>query len=121
MTNEQKYKTVEERGDAFAKFCDSRGCGGQCSICEVGKPYDGNCILRWLVLEALEVEEPKPDLPFEIASKIVRGGYISVIRRADTKEEVANFPVANEYQCDALNAAALAWHKRMCEKEGNTK
>lgn len=51
MTNNERYRTPEERAEAFRKFCNS----SQCNECECGK--DGKrlvalCEFRWLVLEA---------------------------------------------------------------------
>ena len=53
MTNEQKYKTTEERFNAFYKKCGS--C--RVTICDRIKVI--NCFNNWLTLEA-EEEKPKP-------------------------------------------------------------
>lgn len=55
MTNEQKYKTTEERNEAFHRFCKSVN---DCSICPVSKAPYRRCTFAWLALEA---EEEKPD------------------------------------------------------------
>ena len=54
MTNEEKYKTVEERAKAFSMFCKNQG---KCASCPVfGKI--GNCHFNWL---AFEVDEERPE------------------------------------------------------------
>ena len=53
MTNEQKYKTAEERFNAFYKKCGS--C--RVTICDRIKVI--NCLNNWLTLEA-EEEKPEP-------------------------------------------------------------
>ena len=51
-TNEQKFKTAEERVKAFEEFCKSRDCE-DCSICKrITK--DSECWAHWLALEAEE-------------------------------------------------------------------
>lgn len=105
MTNEQKYKTVEERQKAFEDFCSRHICGkipkNRCT------KY--GCLLEWL---ADEYEEPKQELPFKV-------DVLDVVA-TDGKQTIAG--CCDEHNakslCDSLNAAALAWHKRMCEKEG---
>ena len=61
MTNEQKYKTAEERVKAFdrwRKTIKCEGCSQMCDKCEAG-PLADECGFKWLTLEA-EEEEPKP-------------------------------------------------------------
>lgn len=58
MTNEQKYKTAEERNNAFSKWCFNRTC----TSCKLkSHNFDGGycCKFYWLDLEA-EEEKPKP-------------------------------------------------------------
>ena len=58
MTNEQKYKTADERNDAFNEWCFSRDC----KTCKLKwhNGFDGGarCRFYWLALEA---EEKKTD------------------------------------------------------------
>ena len=61
MTNEQKYKTPEERNDAFdswRKTIKCEGCSQMCDTCEAG-PLADECGFKWLALEA-EEEKPEP-------------------------------------------------------------
>ena len=115
MTNEEKYKTAEERAKEFQKFCSNR----RCSTC----PYNHKatsylaCPMHWL---ADEYKEPEQDLPFKIElwqteeyQVYIALGIDWPIRRFKAEINAVSF-------CNKLNAAALAWHKRMMEKE-NTK
>ena len=61
MTNAEKYKTPEERWEAFRKFCGSQGeyhkngiIWLQCQNCPFRKT-NGNCRFKWLDLETDEV------------------------------------------------------------------
>ena len=60
MTNEQKYKTVEERNHAFSEWCFNRDC----KTCKLkAHNFDGGdgCRFYWLALEAEEEKlEPCP-------------------------------------------------------------
>ena len=62
MTNEQKYKTAEERVRAFGEFCKNEFCN-QCNHLDCKFYKQGSEILRcydgWLALEA-EEEKPEP-------------------------------------------------------------
>ena len=60
MKNEQKYKTPEERVEAFDRWRRTIKCEGgsqMCDTCEAG-PLADECGFKWLALEA--VEKPKP-------------------------------------------------------------
>ena len=57
MKNEHKYKTPEERNDAFSEWCFNRTC----ESCELkSHNFDGSdgCKFYWLALEA---DEAKPN------------------------------------------------------------
>lgn len=56
MTNDEKYKTAEERQEAFCAFCRPKMCS-KCPCYSQLKGKRLHCILRWLALEA---EEKKP-------------------------------------------------------------
>lgn len=121
MKNEEIYKTVEERQKAFAKFC-AEFCKGDCQKC----PCCGNhlsCALIWL---GLEYQEPKQNLPFEIRAngrKPCKSFPVALYSTVEYGNPTSNFIVGlpeNYYHdelCKRLNAAALAWHKQMMEKE----
>lgn len=51
MTNEEKYKTPQERDTAFEIFCNGHCCDDKCP-CHHEK--DVNCSFLWLSLEAEE-------------------------------------------------------------------
>ena len=57
MTNEEKYKTPEERNEAFHRFCANVN---DCSICPLGKTPGLRCPFAWLALEAEEKPLPCP-------------------------------------------------------------
>ena len=61
MTNEQKYKTTDERIKAFDDFC--KGQGDRCNHCEIARKRisisrRSECVVYWLALEAEEKIEP---------------------------------------------------------------
>lgn len=106
MRNEEKYKTAEERGEAFELFCDSmhkKHISGPCPSCPA---FGGPCAFNWL---ALECEDEKP-LPCPFC-----GGNASVI-------EVMNY-TAVAVRCDSCHAtsgnydtkaeAIAAWNRRV--------
>lgn len=53
MTNEQMYKTPEERIEAFQKFCTSNKCD-ECECTKQRKMGLSLCEFGWLTLEAEE-------------------------------------------------------------------
>lgn len=58
ITNEMKYKTAEERNNAFSEWCFNRDC----KSCKLkAHSFDGGdgCGFYWLALEA-EEEKPEP-------------------------------------------------------------
>lgn len=60
MTNEEKYKTPEERMDAFDAFCDQYKTCKDCRLFTVIR-HGGRsgCVFNWLALES-EEEKPLP-------------------------------------------------------------
>lgn len=56
MTNEQKFKTPEERNKAFHRYCKSVN---DCSACPLGRMPMLRCTFAWLALES-EEEKPLP-------------------------------------------------------------
>ena len=107
MTNGERYKTAEERKEAFDIFCEKQG---KCPRCKFNDNKGVvSCCLHWLD------DEYKEDLPFEI----IRGEFFNICR-ADTKDTVFTETQSSsaDRKCNDLNDAALAWHKRMCEKGG---
>lgn len=67
MTNEEKYKTPEERKLMFDCFCNTRLCVFcQCNADVIGKTKserDSECKPKWLALEADEEEKKKHTQP----------------------------------------------------------
>lgn len=53
MTNEERYKTIKERADAFWKFCAEKPCK-ECKLYEhkrLTSICKEECAFRWLTLE----------------------------------------------------------------------
>lgn len=64
MTNEEKYKTTDDRVYAFRKYCRDKGTYHGCALNETGVSRTicvDRCILNWLALEA---EEELRSCPF---------------------------------------------------------
>lgn len=58
ITNEKKYKTVEERISAFDKFCKQPNCDG-CPVAHACGHSRAYASIAWLALEET-VEKPEP-------------------------------------------------------------
>lgn len=107
MTNEQKYKTAEERFNAFYKKCCS------CGVTICGHIKVINCLNNWLAIEAKE-EKPEP-CPFcngktEIVScnggiqvRCTHCGYTSEGYREGKENEAI---AAHNRVCRAVETAA---------------
>ena len=57
MTNEQKYKTPDERNHAFNKWCFSSDCES-CKLRAHNSAGGAGCRFYWLALEAEEERKP---------------------------------------------------------------
>lgn len=98
MTNEQKFKTPEERQDAFNRCCNTRRCG-DCQVNKIPHNPDGRvgCMFRWLAIEAEEELLPCPfcggdaeieSIPSFRNSHFVRCKIcLSSVRGYDTKDK----------------------------------
>lgn len=101
MTNEQKFKTPEERNEAFSRFCV--GVSG-CSVCPLGKTLPTRCHFAWLALEA-EEEKPLP-CPFcgseaQVVITAPKGMYVHC-------KECGAFVAAFSTKAEAI----AAWNRR---------
>ena len=106
MTNEQKFKTPEERIDAFKRYCAQRVCD-DCQAYKIHHCPDGRmgCIVRWLSLEAEEELLPCPfcggDAVVVVTHPISQGAYVRC------KEcRVLSMP------CNTKAEAIAAWNRR---------
>ena len=111
MTTEEKFKDVEERVKAFDDYCGQRVCDYCKHSNKTGLGRAG-CVLHWLA-----DEYKGSDLPF----KVVTTEHDVIIARNDTGEILTcKDKIANAYRlkslCADLNAAAVAWHKRLVAK-----
>lgn len=82
MKNLEKYKTSEERGEAFEEWCESNHEHGGAGSC---LRLDSNCHachFEWLDLEAEEEEKPLPcpycgmELMTVVQDDVVGGYYV---------------------------------------------
>ena len=95
MTNEEKYKTSKEQGEAFTKFCNCY----ECSECPIYAITNGAkiCFTTWRNLEAETEEQSKEDLALkceerkEMNYKVVglNSGY--ELNSFDTKMEAIDW------------------------------
>jgi Lar family restriction alleviation protein len=58
MTNGERFKTAEERGRAYARFCNAHPLG--CDGCELYEHAGDACGFAWLDLEDEEELKPCP-------------------------------------------------------------
>ena len=108
MTNEEKYKTVEERVKAFRNHCNPivGNCGTRCRLSEPDKSggYDMlNCFAYWLTLEA-EEEKPMP-CPFCGAKCEVIGAINHRVKCSECNYEST---------MDSDREKVIAAHNRVC-------
>jgi len=78
MTNEKKFKTPDERAEAFRKFCNSNECH-KCECSRQGQKGIFLCAFTWLTLEA---EEKLLSCPFCASTDIkviqaAASGYVA--------------------------------------------
>lgn len=104
MTNEEKFKTVEERSEAFQCFC--RSAGG-CVSCAISNALPGfRCLFEWLALEAEEKPLPCPFCGGDAKSEfmpLLENSYYYVrckICRSSTRS------------CKTKDEAIAAWNRR---------
>ena len=114
QTNEQKYKTAEERVKAFGEFCKNEFCN-QCNHLDCKLHKQGSAILHcydgWLALEA---EEEKPEnCPF------CGKNFVSVINHKAHPNKCAVECYNREDDCcyrgpfKSTEAEAIAAHNRV--------
>ena len=102
MTNAQKYKTVDERVDAFAAFCEKQQTCEKCLTISRRCPGP-ECAFRWLDLEADEEEKPKP-CPF-------CGGEAHVSDFSEPYVQCSKCEARTTY-CNNRHEAVSAWNRR---------
>ena len=105
MLNQERYKTPEERAEAFRKFCNSKQCN-ECECAKDGKKFVALCEFRWLALEAEEELLPCPfcggDAVVVVTHPISQGAYVRC------KEcRVLSMP------CNTKAEAIAAWNRRV--------
>ena len=104
MLNQDKYKTPEERNNAFSEWCFSRDC----KSCELKShnSFDGGdgCRFYWLALEA---EEEKLEPCFYCGNK-----YLAVTKDGNNLWSVSCTACLYESGHHADRDAAIAAHNR---------
>lgn len=100
MTNEEKFKSVDERYKAFEKFCEENNCK-DCQIRGADMHYQ--CALCWLALEA-EEEKPMP-CPFCGAKCEVIGAINHRVKCSECNYEST---------MDSDKGKVTAAHNRVC-------
>ena len=108
MTNEQKYKTTEERIKAFDDFC--KGQGDRCNHCEIARKRlsisrRSECVVYWLALEA---EEEKPEPCFYCGNK-----YLAITKDGNNLWSVSCTACLYESRHHADRDTAISAHNRM--------
>ena len=99
MTNEQKYKTAEERINAFRKKC------GSCRVPICGSIKVINCLNNWLALEA---EEEKPEPCFFCGNK-----YLAITKDGNNLWSVSCTACLYESSHHENRDTAIAAHNRV--------
>ena len=119
MTNEQKYKTPDERNNAFSEWCFNRDC----ESCKLkAHNFDGGdgCRFYWLALEAEEEKlEPCPFCGGRcLLSNAARGMW-----RVFCERDITCHYSSGTF---ATKAEAISAHNRVCRaveavKKGDVK
>ena len=109
LTNEQKYKTAEERVKAFGEFCERNVCDKSCAALGTRNPNEvmtSDCMAYWLALES-EEEKPEP-CPF-------CGGKMQLMleQNNDTHCLVCNGGCGYTTGAYASEVEAISWHNRV--------
>ena len=120
MTNEQKYKTPEERIKAFYDFC--KGQGDRCNHCEIAKKRlsisrRSECAVYWLAIEAKDKPEPCPFCNGETEIVSCNGGI---------QVRCTHCGYTSEGYREGKENEAIAAHNRVCRaveavKKGDVK
>jgi Lar family restriction alleviation protein len=100
MTNGEKFKTVNERFEAFDEFCDNHTCGN----CPAGNVdcSESECAFNWLDLEYEEKLRPCPFCGGEAKSRKSNGVYYVFCTNCSTKTVDSITP----------DSAIDAWNRR---------
>ena len=105
MTNEQKYKTADERNNAFSEWCFNRDC----KSCELKSHngFDGGawCRFYWLALEA---EEEKLEPCFFCGNK-----YLAITKDGNNLWSVSCTACLYESRHHADRDTAVSAHNRV--------
>ena len=105
MLNQDKYKTADERNDAFNEWCFSRDCK-TCKL-KVHNGFDGGdgCRFYWLALEA---EEEKTEPCFFCGNK-----YLAITNGGNNGWSVSCTACLYESRHHTYRDTAIAAHNRV--------
>ena len=104
MTNEQKYKTTEERISKFQRFCDKQeGCTKCAAVNDEGTR--SSCAFHWLALEA---EEEKPEPCFYCGNK-----YLAITKDGNNLWSVSCTACLYESRHHENRDTAISAHNRV--------
>ena len=116
MTNEELYKTPEERNYAFAEFCKINVAmgDGMCKACKYCERGNGiSCVLLWLADEHEEIV-----LPFVVKKQKAPHDRFGIYCKKSGVPVATNLSESDaKERCGDINAATLAWAKEMFKKE----
>ena len=100
MLNQDKYKTPEERENAFNEWCFNMDC----KTCRL-KAHDFECRFYWLALEA---EEEKPEPCFFCGNK-----YLAITKDRNNRWSVSCTACLYESRHHADRDTAISAHNRV--------
>ena len=119
MKNEQKYKTPEERVEAFDRWrrtIKCEGCSQMCDTCEAG-PLADECGFKWLALEAVGEEKVADCNHLGNAAKI-REAFENIAEYAKSANCHTEDSVMLEYlnQIESWAESAISSPPRNCDR-----
>ena len=104
MTNEEKYKTPNERIEAFLEFCTKKKCD-KCECSKQEKKGISLCEFVWLTLEAEEEKLLRCPFCGGEADTTLLGGHEFSVRCYECLAETDTYETRGE--------AIAAWNRRV--------
>ena len=111
MTNEEVFKTIKERDDAFVEFCNAQNYCGKCP-CFSFNPFINkkNCAFKWLALEYKKPHRTMEKIIEELKeiskSSRLRSSYCFANTDVTIKGKVVH-----QYFSDLANEIETAWNR----------
>jgi Lar family restriction alleviation protein len=109
MTNEEKYKTAEERKREFYAFCSTHICAFcKCNMDVIDQPKEKTkCAFRWLTLEYEDELKPCPFCGSEASINSGTEDHYVVCRNDDCAAAL----IARSFS--SAEEAIAAWNRRV--------